>query len=221
MNREIQELSHRTLSEGVEQIIRRMILNGDLQPSDRINEGQLAGKLSMSRGPIREALRRLQTEGLVVYHPHRGTYVATLSKKDAEEIYSLRGLLESEAARLALPRLNGEAMVRLQQLIGEFDQAQKNADLQALVNHDTEFHHIVVRAAGHARLFEMYKQLDTQLAAMFFTIRTRAPQRFLRLASLHQELVDALQSGDEEVVVQAFREHYDQAWQAIGAGTKA
>lgn len=202
----------RTLSESVEQTLREMILNGDLHPGDRVNEAQLAEDFAMSRGPIREALRRLETEGLIIYRSHKGTFVKTLSKKDAFEIYTLRGFLEGEAVKLALPYLNEGHIEKLQKLVYDFEKARVENEVQKIVQNDLEFHHMVVERSHHGRLYEAYKRLDTQLGAMFITIQNRAPSRFLRVAEIHQDLVDALKTKDEKIAEQAFRAHYTEAW---------
>jgi DNA-binding GntR family transcriptional regulator len=123
--------------------------------------------------------------------------------------------LEAEAARLALQHMTSADVDALQAYIERFEAARQEADLQGLITCDVEFHHIVVKASQHTKLFDMYKTLDTQLSAMFLTIRNRAPMRIAQVAEIHQELVDALRSRDEEVVMNAFRDHYVKAWQAI------
>lgn len=198
----------RTLSEGVESVIKRMILLGDLPPGERINEVQLSEELNMSRGPIREALRRLQSEGLVVYHPHRGTFVATLTADDAEEVYSLRALLEVEAVRIALPKVRQVHLDELEAIVASFEEARVEANVARIIACDLDFHHVMVRLANRPRLFDMFKSLDTQLGVMFISIQDKAPSRIHQLSQMHQALVEALRSRDEQTAVQAFRDHY-------------
>ena len=107
-------LNHQTLSDNVAGLIRKMIFNGTLKPGERINQAQLAETLNISRGPIREALRMLQNEGLIKHETNRGTFVTTLSSQDAYEIYTLRALLEGEAAQLAIPNLTDKDFTRLE-----------------------------------------------------------------------------------------------------------
>nr|WP_169891058.1 GntR family transcriptional regulator [Litchfieldia alkalitelluris] len=93
------------LSDDVAKYIRKRILNGELKPGEKITQSKLAQELKISRGPIREALSKLEHEGLVTHEVNKGTCVTTLSKKDAYEIYTLRGMLESEAAQLSVKHL--------------------------------------------------------------------------------------------------------------------
>lgn len=213
------EFRYRTLSEGVESVIRKMILLGDLIPGERINEVQLAEHLEMSRGPVREALRRLQSQGLVTYHAHRGTFVAELLEKDAEEVYKLRALLEVGAVREALANLRQEHVATLREIVRHFETARKNQDISAIIQADLDFHHLIVQLSGNARLFDMYKSLDTQLGAMFIAVQSRAPSRIANIAKLHEDLVEALESRDEQAICTAFEEHYLSAWKSLSKVT--
>lgn len=209
------EFRYRTLSEGVESIIRKMILLGELMPGERINEVQLAEQLEMSRGPVREALRRLQSEGLVTYHAHRGTFVAELLDKDAEEVYKLRALLEVGAVKAALPNIRSEHLEHLRQLVQQFEIVRIHHDIDGLIRADLAFHHLLVQLSGNTRLFDMYRLLDTQLGAMYIAVQSKAPTRIENVAQLHLDLVEALESGDEAVICRAFEEHYLSAWKSL------
>ncbi|WP_054968546.1 GntR family transcriptional regulator [Alicyclobacillus ferrooxydans] len=209
------EFRYRTLSEGVESIVRKMILLGDLVPGERINEVQLAEQLEMSRGPVREALRRLQAEGLVTYHAHRGTFVAELSDKDAEEVYKLRALLEVGAVKAALPNFREKHLGHLREIVSRFEAACLNEDISAMIQADLDFHHLIVQLSGNGRLVDMYQSLDTQLGAMFIAVQTKAPDRLANVAKLHFDLVTALESRDEDIICSAFEDHYLSAWQAL------
>lgn len=185
-----------------------MILDGTLKPGERINQVQFAEKLNISRGPIREALMLLQNEGLIKHETNRGTFVTTLSKKDAYEIYTLRALLEGEAAQLALPNLKNVEFVRLEELLQEFKIALQEGDLEQEARTDIEFHQIIVQASKHQKLIHMHQQLDTQVGAMFFTVSSMVPQRASLTVEIHQKLLYALHSKDLELVKEEFSNHY-------------
>ncbi|MCL6453899.1 MAG: GntR family transcriptional regulator [Alicyclobacillus sp.] len=202
------EFRFRTLSEGVENVVRRMILLGELVPGERINEVQLAEQLGMSRGPVREALRRLQSEGLVTYHAHRGTFVTELSDKDAEEVYKLRALLEVGAVRSGMNRVDAAVLGQLEEIVKRFEVAQSAKDVGEMIQADIAFHHTVVKLADNGRLLDLYKSLDTQVGAMFIAVQSKAPSRMARLAGMHQELIEALRSGDVTVACDALEQHY-------------
>lgn len=209
------EFRYRTLSEGVESVIRRMILLGEMTPGMRINEVQLAEQLEMSRGPVREALRRLQSEGLVIYHAHRGTFVSELSDKDAEEMYKLRALFEVGALQMGLANVNAAVLRHLETIVANFDQCLLRGDSGGLIQADIDFHHTVVKLSGNSRLFDLYRTLDTQLGTLFLAVQQKVPARIKQLPQMHQTLVDALRQGDEQTVASAFEAHYLSAWQSL------
>ncbi|WP_391120167.1 GntR family transcriptional regulator [Psychrobacillus sp. L3] len=200
---------NQNLSDHVVTLIRKMILNGTLKPGERINQAQLAEKLQISRGPIREALRLLQNEGLIKYELNKGTYITTLSNEDAYEIYTLRGLLEGKAAQLALKNIQVQDFDRLQEIMEGFEKSFIENDLESQAQYDILFHQTVVRASKHNRLIHMHQQLDTQVGAMFFTVASIAPVRAKHVVENHQKLIDALKSGNEEYVQKEFSEHYN------------
>jgi DNA-binding GntR family transcriptional regulator len=201
-------LNHLTLSDSVAKEVRKMILNGTLQPGERINQVKLAEQMEISRGPLREALRMLQNEGLVKYETNKGTFVSTLSTEDAWEIYTLRALLESEAAQLAVNHITEKELNRLEDLIEDFQQACAEMNIEFMGNIDKDFHHIIVNASKHRRLQHMHQQLDVQLGAMFLTVASNAPYRVNYLVENHKLLVDALRSKDKEKIRLEFSRHY-------------
>jgi DNA-binding GntR family transcriptional regulator len=201
-------INHTTLSDDVATLIRKMILNGTLQPGERINQVQLAEKMEVSRGPIREALRLLQNEGLIRHETNKGTFVTTLSKQDIYEIYTLRALLEKEAVKLACVNFTHRDFNRLESLLNDFSQALKEQDLEREARIDIAFHQVIVSASKHQRLIHMHQQLDTQVGAMYFTVANRLPERASKVVENHKKLVGVLQSGDVMKVQELISDHY-------------
>ncbi|CAG9607720.1 GntR family transcriptional regulator [Pseudoneobacillus rhizosphaerae] len=201
-------IDHRTLSDDVATLIRKMILNGTLKPGERVNQVQLAEKMEISRGPIREALRLLQNEGLIKHEANKGTFVSTLSTQDIYEIYTLRALLESEAARLASPNLTAKDFDTLDLLINDFSKALEENDLEREARIDIRFHHTIVSASKHQRLIHMHQQLDTQVGAMYFTVANNLPTRASKVVENHHLLVEAFQSGDLQAIQKVISNHY-------------
>ena len=204
-------LSKRNLTDEVVDIIRRLILNGTFKPGDKINQAQLAEELVISRGPIREALRLLENEGLIQHIPNRGTYVSTLSKKDAYEIYSLRAWLEEKGAELAVENLTSNHFEHLEQLIVESEQTSIHKDLEKMMRLDFQFHGLIIEQSRHSRLISMHRQLDIQLGAMFLTMATNVPVRIQQFATNHTSLLEALKSSDTGRIRKTFSDHYLEA----------
>jgi DNA-binding GntR family transcriptional regulator len=201
-------LQHRSLSDDVVKILRKMILNGALKPGERINQVQLAMKMKISRGPLREALRMLQNEGLVMHENNRGAFVTTLSKEDTWEIYTLHALLESGAAELAMNKLTDQEFDKLREILKEMKQAISDNDLEKMMQCDLEFHRTIVQASKHQRLLQYHEQLNIQLGAMFLTMSSKVPLRVQKAIENHEVLIEALKSNDSEHVKKAFSDHY-------------
>lgn len=211
-------LDQRTLSDDVSKIIRKMILNGELKAGDWINQVQLAEKFNISRGPIREALKILQNEGLIKHETNKGTFVATLSDQDAFEIYTLRALIEGEAAQLALPHLTSQDLSELENYIEEFTEAMQNHDIERQVQCDILFHGKIVTASKHNRLINIHKNLDTQVGVMYLTIANQVPMRVEQVVYNHRILLDALRTGDKKKIKKAFSDHYTAALKDLSKG---
>ncbi|MEQ6390828.1 GntR family transcriptional regulator [Bacillaceae bacterium S4-13-58] len=204
-------LDNRNLSDDVAKIIRKMILNGELKAGDRINQVQLADQFNISRGPIREALKLLQNEGLIKHETNKGTFVTTLSEQDAFEIYTLRALLEGEAAQVALDHLKEEDFQKLEGYIENFYHAMMEQDLERQAQCDILFHGTIVQASGHNRLITIHKNLDTQVGAMYLTVANRVPVRVEQVVENHRILLEVLRTKDKKKIRQVFSDHYREA----------
>lgn len=208
-------LNRSTLAGDAADLIRKLILNQTLKPGERINEVQLARQMEVSRGPVREALLMLQSEGLVTYEVNRGTSVSTLSSEDAFEIYTMRAFLEGEAAQLALPHLRDVDFKKLEEILVTLQHALQANDTLQLILCDTLFHRTVVDASKHKRMAHAHQQLDPLVNAMYMTISSKVPLRLPRVVEIHAVLVDALKTGDAQQVRHAFRAHYLDAMQEL------
>jgi DNA-binding GntR family transcriptional regulator len=208
-------LEQRNLSDDVAKIIRKMILNGTFKPGERLNQAQLAEEMNISRGPIREALKLLENEGLIKHETNKGTFVTTLSMQDAYEIYTLRALLEGEAALLAAAHITEKDYLRLEELLAEFATAFKENDLEKEANCDIRFHGTIVQLSKHQRLIRMHQHLDTQVGAMFLTVANMLPVRASMVIENHKLLIDTLRTRDLGKIKRSFSEHYVDAVKAL------
>jgi len=197
------------LSDQVVKKIRKLILDKILKPGDKINQVKLADELNISRGPVREALKLLQNEGLIRYEINKGTFVTTLSKQDAYEVFTMRSLLESKAAQLARPNLQQKDYDFLQEIISKLETAFLEMNLEALAQNDILFHKTIVNASGHSRLIHMHKQLDTQVSVMFLTVDRLAPLKLNSVIDDHKGLIKVLNNGSDIEVAKMFSEHYE------------
>ena len=159
-----QAAKRRSLADEVTDQLRDVILTGALQPGDRVGEAEISQRLRVSRGPVREALVRLEQEGLVVSEWHRGASVVDFTKEDVTELATLRTALEKLAMGQAARSATAEDLARLQEVVERMRTVRQSGPDEALVRLDVEFHDIVYRAAHHARLYAAWTTIRSQVA---------------------------------------------------------
>lgn len=197
-----------TIAERAYIAIRERVLSGEYPAGERLREEELAEAVGVSRTPVREALRRLDAEGLVEFIPNRGAHVASWSQHDLEEIFGLRALLEGYAARLAAAKIDAAELQELDVLAGQMEGIVRRGvegryEQMALLN--SRFHRLVVEAARNKRLAALVGSV-VQLPLQQRTLREYSERRLDRSMSQHRELIDALAAGDTrwaEAVMQA------------------
>jgi DNA-binding GntR family transcriptional regulator len=151
------------MAERVAAALRDAIADGRLRPGDRLVEQKLASQLKVSRSPVREAIRRLELEGLVVGQPHRGVSVASLSADDIRDLYQVRASLEALAGRLATSRLAEADQRRLAEIVRAMRTAAQRRDRRRLSTLDAEFHQLIGRACGNRWLIRILDSLRLQI----------------------------------------------------------
>lgn len=188
-------LQSHSLTGVVQHEIERMILSGELSAGARLNENALAAKLSVSRGPIREACRALAELGFVYLIPNRGVFVKRLDKTDAMEVYDLRAGLTGLAGSLLAPMVTERQIGRLQQLLDDMGDAAKDSDFSAFYLLNIEFHDVIVNATGNSRLIKMYR--DLVKAFRLFRTHGLVDQGALMASNIeHRAIVEALKARD-------------------------
>jgi DNA-binding GntR family transcriptional regulator len=178
--------------------IRRLIASGTLAAGVRLVEASLSSQIGVSRSPIREALRELEQQGLVVSYPGRGCFVADLSEDDVSEVILLRAWLEGLAARLASDRMNRLDFAQLESLVASMERAAEAQPFhrEALVEADAAYHTAVVRLSGHRRLLGVWQGIDPLVWLM--RVRRDDPGTDpTAVAAEHRELITALREGPE------------------------
>ena len=180
------------------QTLRNAIITGELQPGERLMETQLAEKLGVSRTPIREAIRKLELEGLVVMVPRKGAQVAQFTEKDIQDVLEVRAALEALAAKLACRRMDDRAFLKLQLAIAEYSYAAKNKDLETMIEKDVEFHDIICNATQNDQLIQLFNNLKEQVNRDRITYLKNAEDSETVEAE-HLAILEALKNKDEEV----------------------
>jgi DNA-binding GntR family transcriptional regulator len=159
-----QSVKRRSLADEVTDQLRDMILAGGLQPGERVGEAEISQRLRVSRGPVREALVRLEQEGLVASEWHRGATVTDLTRVDVIELATLRGALEKLAIAGACRSATEEDLAAIQDVVERMRAASASGTDQALGRLDIEFHDAVYRAAHHERLYAAWTTIRSQAA---------------------------------------------------------
>jgi DNA-binding GntR family transcriptional regulator len=152
-------VQRRTVTEEVLDRLRDLLLRGVLRPGARIDQAELASSFGVSTVPVREALLRLESAGLVQLVPHRGVFVAEVSIEELLDIYSTRELLEEHAARIAAEHLTAADLDALERLASGMQAAARNQQLDELLKQNREFHFTIYRAAGRRHLLQLIEQL--------------------------------------------------------------
>lgn len=204
--------------------IRKLIVSGELVPGGKLNEPPLAEKLGISRPPLREALRTLESEGLLEQSPRRGYRVVSMTDTDIDEIYSLRRALEMFALDRLLARKDPGAYSSLDPIMKAMRAAARNGDRPAVVQANIDFHTALVDAAGHRRLSDAYRSLMVQMQ-VFMAANVLNEERskgdLTKGCDRHAELLECLRSGDADRIRREFEEHGERDYLARqGSGAK-
>jgi len=192
--------------------VREAILSGTYPGGSRIDIPQVARSLGMSRMPVREALRQLEAEGLVTIRPNRGAVVTVLTPDDVVELFSMRAVLEGLAARLAVPRLDAEALEELEHLLARMDRSAGN--LPAWLRNHNAFHDSIARRSGRARLAAQVELLRRAVEP-YLRVHAGTYESEEILGAEHRLLLDVLRARDPRQAEAAAREHVERAGQAI------
>jgi DNA-binding GntR family transcriptional regulator len=203
------------LSDQVYELVRTAIASGELLPGARLVELELARRYGVSQAPVRDALRRLAADGVVLQFPRRGSYVADISEEDARQAYRVRAVLEqfaaTEVCRIAPPGLAD----LLREDVAAMRLAARRSDVGGVVDGDVSFHRHVWEAAGNGLLARMWTVTEASLRSFTAVSNKVYFGRLEQIAENHVPLVTALEGGLPEVAGIVFREHVLEIWERI------
>ncbi len=198
-----------TLSEQVFRSIQAAIICGDIAPGSKISEPELARTYGISRGPLREAIHRLEGQRLLVRVPHVGARVVALSHAELIELYEIRESLESMACRLAAQRMT---LAEVNQLRSVLDTHERDASFQAGVGYyqqegDYDFHYKIIQGSGNHMLMQLLTEELYQLVRMYRIQYSTTPNRPQQAFKEHHGILDAIAAGDGELAELLMRRH--------------
>ena len=188
--------------------LRQAIITGEFAPGERLMEIALANRLGVSRTPVREAIRKLELEGLVVMIPRKGAEVAKITEKDLRDVLEVRSSLEELAAELAAERMNDEVKEKLEKALKEFEEAIESDDNAAIADSDVDFHDVIFEATGNARLIQIINNLREQMYRYRLEY-VQDTEYHTVLLNEHRELAKAMVEGRKEDARKIMKRHID------------
>lgn len=202
--------SYKPLRELVFESIREAIIGGQLPPGERLMEIQLAEEMGVSRTPVREAIRKLELEGLVVMIPRKGAYVSGLSMKDISDVFEIRSALEGLAAELASERATEEELENMERHLVRIAEGIEKGDITSVVEVDTDFHGMLYTASRNQWLGQIINNLREQIQR-FRQTSLSYPGRMRVALEEHRRIVEAISSRDPELARKLAAEHIENA----------
>lgn len=190
--------------------IARAIIEGEFKPGSRLNEVHLAREFEISRAPLREALRRLESRGLVQSHPRRGFFLRELASDGMLEMFELRLSLECTAGRKVMGNLSDEMLSGIESQFDEMCDAARVGDYARMTKGDFAFHRLVCELSGNSRLLQIFDQISHEIRFCMSHLR-EVHSDYLALAQSHAPLLDALRNRSGDEYVSALTLHLDDA----------
>ena len=188
--------------------LRQAILRGELKPGERLMEIQLANKLGVSRTPIREALRKLELEGLVNMVPRKGAEVADITEKSLRDVLEVRKALEELSVQLACEKITEEEIEELKRVAERFKDTLDDQDVTKIAEADVAFHDVIYTATDNQKLILLLNNLREQM----YRYRVEYPKKeeaYPQLIAEHEELIDNISKRNKEEATRIMCEHID------------
>lgn len=194
--------------------LREAILRGELKPGERLMEIRLANKLGVSRTPIREAIRKLELEGLVLMIPRKGAEVAQITEKSLRDVLEVRRALEDLAVQLACLRMSLQTLEDLKAAAKAFEEILGDEDITAVAEADVKFHDVIYMATDNQRLISLLNNLREQMYR-YRVEYLKKKECHKQLLWEHQEIIRAIEEGEIDVATQVTKQHIDNQVEAV------
>lgn len=194
--------------------LRQAILRGELKPGERLMEIQLAKKLGVSRTPIREAIRKLELEGLVLMIPRKGAEVAEITEKNLRDVLEVRKALEELAVQLACDRISGGQIEEMKKCAQEFKESLGSGDITIIAEADVRFHDVIYSATDNRRLIQLLNNLREQMYR--YRVEYLKKQEFHeQLLREHDELIEMIGKRSKSDASEVTNRHIDNQVEAV------
>lgn len=188
--------------------LRREITRGAIQPGERLTEWNVASRLGVSRGPVREGLRELEREGLILTYPYRGAIVMGMSDAELLDLLlPIRLTIERFAAVAAFANFTDETIAELEAVIADMHEAAAEKDTDRLTELDLAFHRCMIETGGHGHALQLWQSIHPRIQAQLHRIGRGRRSSLDRIPGEHQLLLDVFQARDEEQLGAALEQH--------------
>lgn len=194
--------------------LRQAILRGELKPGERLMEIQLANKLGVSRTPIREAIRKLELEGLVLMIPRKGAEVADITEKSLKDVLEVRRALEELSVKLTCDRITKEEIKELEQAAENFRKTMKSKDITEIAEADVRFHDVIYTATKNQKLIQLLNNLHEQMYRYRIEY-LKDEEVYPKLLKEHKEIIERINRGEKEEAARIVCEHIDDQVNAV------
>lgn len=194
--------------------LRQAILRGELKPGERLMEIQLANKLGVSRTPIREAIRKLELEGLVLMIPRKGAEVADITEKSLKDVLEVRRALEELSVKLTCDRITKEEIKELEQAAENFRKTLKSKDITEIAEADVRFHDVIYAATKNQKLIQLLNNLHEQMYRYRIEY-LKDEEVYPKLLKEHKEIIERISKGEKEAAARMVCEHIDNQVNAV------
>jgi len=208
-------IKFKSIPDQLYEFLSNSIIEGRIEPGEKLVENELCYQFGISRSPVRECLRILELEGLVNINPRKGTFVKTLSKKDIEDIFPVRISLECLAARLAVPIIREKEIGVLNDLVTKMGEALKIKDIQEFLNLNFTFHSVFIKASNNQVLERTLKNLGKGLWLRIAFLYYQSPSGLFSSNEMHKMIVKAFEERNVIDAQRLIAEHIDHAKQEI------
>lgn len=204
-----------SLPDQVYERLRVTIIRGDLLPEQKLVELEIAAQMGTSQGPVREALQRLEHDGLVERWARSATFVTNISTDEMYELFYVRSVIEGFAISRTAARFTPEQGDELQSLVQKMADAGMKADIMTLAQHDMEFHRLICEWSGSASLMRAWLPLSNQIQRFVVQSHPHYYPNLIEVGTRHQQIVDLLRQHDTESAPRVIQEHIMLIWSEI------
>jgi len=204
-------IQFKTLSEQLYDHLSNSIIEGYLKPGERLIENDLRERFDISRSPIRECFRILESEGLITIIPRKGAFVRQFTLKEIEDVFPVRAYLESLAARLATPHIGDKEITILDDIVKKMDDAASNNRVKLFLRHNYNFHSLFIKASKNDVLEKTLVRLGKGFWLRIAFLYYQYPSQLIFSNKMHKDILEAFKKGDARSAERSVRKHIEHA----------